>query len=146
MTARRLRHALANTLDALASRNSDVDGWYLWGVVVRDAPHMTISLCSDALDALPVVQRAVARNVIERLARQLRRCSPPVQSADLVDVGVMITPCAGGVDVTLLALLSNGTQVERTRTMSAQPHNPKAELRSVRREPTTPLRPLLEWL
>jgi hypothetical protein len=107
---------------------------------------MTVSLCRDAIDTLPPVQRAVARNVIERLARQLRVCSPPVQSADLVDVRVTIAPGAGGVHVTLLAALSTGAQVERTRSMSARPHNPKAELRSVRREPTTPLRPLLEWL
>jgi hypothetical protein len=176
MTARRLQHALANTLYALDSRYSDVDGWYLWGVVLREAPTMKLSLCSDALDSLPLLPRAVARNVMERLVRQLRLCSPPVQSGDLDDVTVMLaldwrggvpahpsrdsprrqSPKAGfssrlapdraGVLVTIVAVLSSGARVERRRIMDARPHNPHAELRSVRREPTTRLRPLLEWL
>lgn len=144
MTARRLRQALANTLDALDSRTSDVDGWYLWGVVLRDAPTMTLSLCI-ALD-LPPLPRAVARNVMERLARQLRCCSPPVHGEDLVDVTVNLAPDRAGVQVTVAAILSSGVRVERSRVMQARPHNDRAEVRSVRRESKTPLRPLPTWL
>ncbi len=107
---------------------------------------MTLSLCSDALDTLPLLPRAVARNVMDRLVRQLRFCSPPVQSGDLVDVTVMLAPDRAGVLVTIVAVLSSGARVERRRVMDARPHNTHAELRSVRREPTTTLRPLLEWL
>lgn len=92
MSTRRVRQALANTLCALNSRHSDVDGWYLWGVVLRDAPHVTASLCSDAITTLQRVERAVVRNIIERLARQLSACSPPVCSTDLVDVTVHLAP------------------------------------------------------
>lgn len=144
MAARRLQQALANTLHALNSRYSDFDGWYLWGVVLRDAPQMTISLCSDALNTLPPLPRAVARNVQERLLRQLRLCPPPVYR-DLVDVTVMLSPKSEGVLVSIVAMLSTGARVECQRVMHARLHHAH-ELRSVRREPTTSLRTLQEWL
>jgi hypothetical protein len=146
MTRRRaIKSVLHNLLGTYTSRYSDLDGYWLFGLLVEDVGQVTIDLMDTSgenADGLPI---AVARRLaVTEFAEQMEKARLTmsrirnarinmVKSADSRR-GVVNGHVCSGYELTFVAqaVTDLGKTYDRQMTIFVAPHDPEVEFRSTR--------------
>jgi hypothetical protein len=147
MTRRRcLRGAMHNFLGTLTSRYSDVDGYWVLGLVVDDLDHLSIDLLADSnMDAGPTPLAAFIRMARKRFREQIGKqripdswvtsgCLEITKPATRTD-GYVNGHVRPGYQVAFAARVESDLHaVYASHTcVFVAPHDPAIEMRSARR-------------
>lgn len=134
MKRRRLRGVLANFLSGLTSRYSDVDGYWLFGLLARDVDALELDLVGPAPSEAGPTLRATFDIARQRLQQQWASAglTPPAFSAVVLSMTKRTAPGGFVISLTVVAETRDGRVVQAGREVFARPHDPTRESRSLR--------------
>ncbi|ATC64543.1 hypothetical protein CMV30_11585 [Nibricoccus aquaticus] len=142
---RQIAGVLGNTLSAFASRYSDYDGYWLFGILITRADHFTFNIVGEnpAERDDPVVAAAFYRGR-NLFFQQLEKAQLPVgfissasislEKSSITKLGPVNHHAVLGHDVTMSARAVSdlGKVYRSTKLIFVARHDPAIELRSVR--------------
>ncbi len=143
-TRRLIKGVLGNFLDTYVSRNSDYDGYLLFGFLVGDIGEMIINLLEQSVsrpDSPKAVALSSAAAKFEDQRRKAGLDPSQVHQASLKirrlpgveSISVNGHSCAGfKLRFLAEAVMDDGRRYERERVVFVAPHDPRVELRSAR--------------
>lgn len=147
-TSRALQGVIAGFLGTFGSRNSDYDGYWLFGLVVNDLDEESIDLLGSATSP----RGAKPGQFMQRLAKvkfrdQLYKAgfTPDFLSEAALELRRSTDPREGCIDgssvrgfvvtLTVIAKASSGPSFANEATLLVAPHSTRLDRRSVRRLP-----------
>jgi hypothetical protein len=145
---RRLTGVLCGFLDAFVSRDSDYDGYWIFGLLVRDADVFSFDLlrASSNIDGSPVFA-AAAQIAHSKFAKLLEKSRIPaefvsegkvvISKLELATLGLVNGRASNGHLYSLRAEATSdlGKQYTARKIIFIAPHDPSVEHRSTRRNP-----------
>jgi hypothetical protein len=151
---RQITGALCGLLDTYGSRYSDYDGYWIFGLLVREADSFSFDLLREesapALSPVVAEARLLART---KFQEQLQRAHIPAECVSEAKLtiqkigGSKIGPVSGhllhGHQVSLVAeaISDLGKKYRSEKFVFVAPHDPCVEHRSIRRQPNQALLP-----
>jgi hypothetical protein len=144
-TPRAIRGVLGNFLGTYTSRNTDFDGYWLFGFLVSELGELRIDLLAPNAGEPNSPLGAAVQLAAAQFDDQMRKAGlvrSQVREAWLTirklsgSVGGSIGghACAGNnLSISAWALMDGGRRYEQEKIMFVAPHNAKIELRSARR-------------